>query len=801
MSVQDLARTLSAAGSIKIPDDVEGSIYILHFRDSDNALVEKLWVGDQVMKETFVASDAMRAPASYLLTSDGVNPRRVVYFIDTNNTIQCYVHNGKKWKQTGFSEHCKITTSPNSKLAVGFGPNKELVLFYQDPSGQLVGMMSFQDDQLKPVGPLAASALDGTPLYLSVIDDKTYLFYISKDNHVHYQILDSTTAQWQENALQNTKFDSLVVNFSVSKNAETGSFQSYFLTDGSLWNVDGDKEKTCLGKVESNGKLIPAGKEQAGWRVWWSGARYVEATPWMIHRSIAVLDSQPHHPPPGGGSTKKAKISAQVILSRTSLCPSHILFTISYLIAFTGHLITRMGSSQIEVPLEDIVVNPANAHGKRQPDGPREKEKFGAALATQDRWQDWITMDEILIRLLTHVLPEEKNGNGFFVNVPNEKYDVIFTAGHNLVESKDQYCTSIRILTTPRMVRVCQRYMDNPKETNAAYDYGVILLERNLNNPIRGFGFNLALGIAPPLQRAQTDKAQTSEDKIDVLQDQTVYVSGFRPGDPPTKRPARSTGKCIYGNQRQLIYEADAEQGMSGGAVWADFRRLETVVAIHNYGEEKTGSGNRGTRLSLEFWEQIFEWLGLGWRNKSLRYHGSKIYSMHLHMPSPTPAGSRNTKVVGRVRVGKPGLIDTLFDVIPVSALPGGEESDAFFAFRLRGNSKSTTPSAAAASNTGTAPVAPSYRGWLRWDAQGNQVYLDNRFQAQCEVKLPDIITDPDELFDVQVRLNKTQWLQVRMGMAELGEEDLENLNNDEKAFEDTSEITFMPITQPIILR
>jgi hypothetical protein len=42
-----------------------------------------------------------------------------------------------------------------------------------------------------------------------------------------------------------------------------------------LWNIDGDKEKVHLGKVEDDGKLVLADKAQAGRRTWWRGARHV----------------------------------------------------------------------------------------------------------------------------------------------------------------------------------------------------------------------------------------------------------------------------------------------------------------------------------------------------------------------------------------------------------------------------------------------------------------------------------------------------------------------------------------------
>lgn len=76
--------------------------------------------------------------------------------------------------------------------------------------------------------------------------------------------------------LENTKFDTPIDKFIVDKDPETGSFQSYVLTAGSLWSVNGDKEKNCLGRVQGNGKLIPSDNAQAGAKVnvkWLAGAR------------------------------------------------------------------------------------------------------------------------------------------------------------------------------------------------------------------------------------------------------------------------------------------------------------------------------------------------------------------------------------------------------------------------------------------------------------------------------------------------------------------------------------------------
>lgn len=275
MSVQDLARTLAAAGSLRLPDSEEEGIYLIHV--SDGNLVESFWVGEESKNETVIASDAKTdTSASYLLAVSPDDVKRRVLFIDQSNAIQCYVcdNETEEWEDTGLGEKWSITTSPKSKLSSTIGPDGQAVISYQDTAGRLTGITSAGGGEWKALSPLEADPVVGTPQLLDVIDDKLHLFYVGKDGSIRYQVLDPMTSSWQDNALRNAKFDTLINNFSVAKTS-TDSFQSYYLTAGSLWNIDGDKEKTHLGKVEGDGKLIPSDKAQAGWRVWWRGARRV----------------------------------------------------------------------------------------------------------------------------------------------------------------------------------------------------------------------------------------------------------------------------------------------------------------------------------------------------------------------------------------------------------------------------------------------------------------------------------------------------------------------------------------------
>lgn len=154
---------------------------------------------------------------------------------------------------------------------------------------------------------------------------------------------------------------------------------------------------------------------------------------------------------------------------------------------------------------------------------------------------------------------------------------------------------------------------------------------------------------------------------------------------------------------------------------------------------------------------------------------------MHLHLPQENTTAPNE----GRVRVGKPGKVETLFDVVPVAARPTAKDSNAGYGFLLRPvglDVKDTWP---------TGVTSP----WVRWDSKKNKVSRSNRFNSQCEVKLPGLIIKPEKPFEIQTQ-EGNGWKQVQMEMEFLDEGDLELLEEDPQSFEDTSEISFGPITK-----
>lgn len=210
-----------------------------------------------------------------------------------------------------------------------------------------------------------------------------------------------------------------------------------------------------------------------------------------------------------------------------------------------------------------------------------------------------------------------------------------------------------------------------------------------------------------------------------------------------------------------------------------------------NYGGNGRDEHNRGTRLTLNVWRTIFEWVKIGWNGVSLHYSGFlPNYSAHLHIHLYHNDTSQTTPTgIGRVRIGKPGRVDTLFDILPISAPPDSTEIQACYGFLLNTTS----------SHNGTVWTAldkpASLAVWLRWDPKTNKVSLTDRFDPRCEVKLRYVISAPGKPFEIHARLSKSTWKLVRMEMALLHDADLECLEDEPLEFEDTTEIAFVPIS------
>lgn len=220
MSVQDLARSLAAVGSAKLPSNEGHGLYLLSVRDGN--LVEKFWVGHALQNETVIASDARDGTsASYLLgleedpvclisalrvnlwlrllTQHRIGSQRRVFYIDQENSVQCYAYDEEmeEWEETPLGGNWNITTCPQSKLSANYGLKGEVVVSYQDETGRLAGIISVDKDEWEAFGPLEGNPASGTPQCLDVINDKLHLFYVEKGGGISYLVLDPDTGDWQ----------------------------------------------------------------------------------------------------------------------------------------------------------------------------------------------------------------------------------------------------------------------------------------------------------------------------------------------------------------------------------------------------------------------------------------------------------------------------------------------------------------------------------------------------------------------------------------------------------------------------
>ena len=180
--------------------------------------------------------------------------------------------------------------------------------------------------------------------------------------------------------------------------------------------------------------------------------------------------------------------------------------------------------------------------------------------------------------------PEKANGltavgSGFLVNIPGAKKDIVFTAGHNLIDKDGNYVKAVdviidgklatRIKTLGEDFHISESYKKTPNDTNPVDDYGCLLIERTKVNgreiPREGFGFSVPLAFAD--LRGMGLKA---------------FVGGYpgelnMGGNVEFRYALGDFGQTAPG---QLFYHASTEKGQSGGPVWVLYKGYETVIGI-----------------------------------------------------------------------------------------------------------------------------------------------------------------------------------------------------------------------------
>jgi len=182
-------------------------------------------------------------------------------------------------------------------------------------------------------------------------------------------------------------------------------------------------------------------------------------------------------------------------------------------------------------------------------------------------------------------------GTGFFLNVPGASKDVLVTAGHNLIRppkspgDKPQRTQQIEVRlydsdgnpTTekvePSDYHIAAPYEQSQTPENAVHDYGIILLDRPIVDgkpkPREAFGFDIVL--------AAMD-LQSKELGTNLI----AFVGGY-PGilnKTPTSEFRQGSGTFGRHKDRQVLYHAGTDQGMSGAPIWVNYDGEEVVVGI-----------------------------------------------------------------------------------------------------------------------------------------------------------------------------------------------------------------------------
>jgi len=160
------------------------------------------------------------------------------------------------------------------------------------------------------------------------------------------------------------------------------------------------------------------------------------------------------------------------------------------------------------------------------------------------------------------------NGTGFLVNFRDLDQNIIMTAGHNIFREKRRV-TSIKIFfsevlkvpnntitATGDQLIVSKEYESDPEDD--IEDYGFIVFGNGKRDEkLGGMAFS----------------ALITDDSLKSIKQGNV--AGYL-----NNKLERASGKFGPIRDKQLSYHIKTEQGISGGPVWVDYQRCDTVVGI-----------------------------------------------------------------------------------------------------------------------------------------------------------------------------------------------------------------------------
>ncbi|KAL6868591.1 hypothetical protein J3F83DRAFT_737677 [Trichoderma novae-zelandiae] len=393
----------------------------------------------------------------------------------------------------------------------------------------------------------------------------------------------------------------------------------------------------------------------------------------------------------------------------------------------------------------DFELNEEDRDSSRD-DEPMDPERDGGTKysSTRDR-EKWI------VKLLFTQDGVDKEGNGFYVNMPHPTHHVILTAGHNLDGVRPQ---ALRIYSespkgpflTASALYVSAVYA---REKRAETDYGVILVKKDPRRPYWGFGF--------ALKRGHDDLLHSELDVYGLKESGDSY------------QLTTSNGKCVDCLPNQLKYELKTDKGFSGSPVVMPYKDLDTAVAIHTYGGHSKDPGGRGTRINEQVLDEICGWLRIGFYSKTIQASITNKTPLHQRLYLVfTPDSERAV-----VRLGYSKDHVTKFDILPAYAPPSSYDFPNDFRHVFRLSSKPGQP--------------PPEDRWVLWNADRHTVSLTSNLRGFCAATLleykapkpgqPEMMPD-QKFYYVHLEMTNhqgesTELRELRMRAADLTTRDL----------------------------
>ncbi|PTB65480.1 hypothetical protein BBK36DRAFT_1170207 [Trichoderma citrinoviride] len=334
----------------------------------------------------------------------------------------------------------------------------------------------------------------------------------------------------------------------------------------------------------------------------------------------------------------------------------------------------------------------ANMDPGRDDDSTDDEEDEGTRTSsTKDR-------DKWVVKLQFKQDGEEREGTGFYVNMPHPTNYVILTAGHNLVGVKrEDLKISSESPDKPYLkasaIYVSAAYAKKMQEED---DYGVILVPKNPNRPYWGFGFALKRG-------------------HDDLLHSSLVLYGIKESDDGYEQ-TMSNGICVDCMPDQLEYKLDTNKGFSGSPVIMPYKDLDTAVAIHNYGHNLNEAA-RGSRINEKMLNEICGWLNIGFFSKAIQ--ASITNKVRLDQRLYLIFIEDSDRAV--VRLGYDEESVTKFDILPAYAPPSNYDFPNDFRYTFRLSPK-----------TGSLPD----ERWVLWNADRHTVSLTSKLRGFCAATL-----------------------------------------------------------------